>query len=115
MSLIVSIESSNTGGSNGICVVACGGGGPFGGAHGVWNLGIIFGEGGSSSLGGRPFGGGVSLETALVVDQSLEEGEEVVVEEVLKSEAEDVAIVKPSPSSAVEPVVSPSAQRQVVD
>ena len=41
-----------------MCVVACGGGGLFGGAHGFWNLGIIFGEGGSLPLGGGPFGGG---------------------------------------------------------
>ena len=51
----------------------------------------------------------VSLEAASEVDQSLEEGEEVVVEEVQKSEAKDVDIVVPSPSSAVEPVVLPSA------
>ena len=48
-------------------VVACGGGGSFGGHHACWNLGIALGECGSvpSSLGvalvGGGFGGGLII------------------------------------------------------
>ena len=51
----------------------------------------------------------VSLEAASEVDQSLEEGEEVVVEEVQEPEAEDMGIGVPSPFSLVELVASPLA------